>query len=427
MNETPVQKHAIDKPLLLVVLTLLTLGIVMVYSASNVIALDKFGSSAHFLKQQFIRVIIGFAILVFATKYDYHKYRSKTMLLVLISFILLVVVLGLGQIKGAARWLQLGGFGIQPSEIAKLAIIFYLAAYLDRKGERIKDFQNGLLPPLVMAGVFCFMIMLQPNFSTAAVLMMIVLAVLFIGGMRLQHLGMMALAVIPTAIAVVMLSPYRRARFMTFLDPSADAQGSGYQIKQSLISFANGGLTGSGIGQGKQKFLFLPEPFTDFIYSIIGEELGFIGAVFVLILFVIFLFRAMKIARTAPDLYGFYVGAGITISIVAYALINAGVATGLFPTTGLPMPFISYGGSSLLFTCFTVGVLLNISTQTVPKEEAMKRTSKEKTSNNFTMNFNVDDTTQTGIIPAASQELKKDVQDKKNVTRPSIVGIDLSD
>jgi cell division protein FtsW len=271
------------------------------------------------------------------------------------------------------------------------------------------------------------MIMLQPNFSTAAVLMMIVLAVLFIGGMRLQHLGMMALAVIPTAIAVVMFSPYRRARFMTFLDPSADAQGSGYQIKQSLISFANGGLTGSGIGQGKQKFLFLPEPFTDFIYSIIGEELGFIGAVFVLVLFVIFLFRAMKIARTAPDLYGFYVGAGITISIVAYALINAGVATGLFPTTGLPMPFISYGGSSLLFTCFTVGVLLNISTQTVPKEEAMKRTSKEKTSNNFTMNFNVDDTTQTDIIPAASQELKKDVQDKKNVTRPSIVGIDLSD
>lgn len=427
MNETPDQKHAIDKPLLLVVLTLLTLGIVMVYSASNVIALDKFGSSAHFLKQQFIRVIIGFAILVFATKYDYHKYRSKTMLLVLISFILLVVVLGLGQIKGAARWLQLGGFGIQPSEIAKLAIIFYLAAYLDGKGERIKDFQNGLLPPLIMAGAFCFMIMLQPNFSTAAILMMIVLAVLFIGGMRLQHLGMMALAVIPTAIAVVMLSPYRRARLMTFLDPSADAQGSGYQIKQSLISFANGGLTGSGIGQGKQKFLFLPEPFTDFIYSIIGEELGFIGAVFVLILFVIFLFRAMKIARMAPDLYGFYIGAGITISIVGYALINAGVATGLFPTTGLPMPFISYGGSSLLFTCFTVGVLLNISTQTVPKEQAMQRTSKEKTSNNFTMNFNVDDTTQESIGPVIKQEQKKDVPDKKPTTRPSIVGIDLSD
>lgn len=427
MNETPVPKHAIDKPLLLVVLTLLTMGVVMVYSASNVIAQDKFGSSAHFLKQQFIRVILGFIILVFATKYDYHKYRSKTMLLVLISFILLVIVLGLGQIKGAARWLQLGGFGIQPSEIAKLAIIFYLAAYLDKKGERIRDFQNGLLPPLVMAGVFCFMIVLQPNFSTAAILMLIVLAILFIGGMRLHHLGMMALVTIPTAIAVVILSPYRRARLMTFMDPAADAQGAGYQIKQSLISFANGGLTGSGIGQGKQKFLFLPEPFTDFIYSIIGEELGFIGAVFVLILFVIFLFRAMKIARTAPDLYGFYVGAGITISIVVYAIINAGVATGLFPTTGLPMPFISYGGSSLLFTCFTVGVLLNISTQTVAKEEALKRTSKEKISNNFTMNFNVDDTTQQNILPVEKTMDHEDVPTKKPVSRPSMVGIDLSD
>ncbi len=424
-NETTFQKHAIDKPLLLVVLTLLTLGIVMVYSASNVIAIDKFGSSAHFLKQQFIRVLLGFIILVAATKYDYHKYRGKTMLLVLISFILLVIVLGLGQIKGAARWLQLGGFGIQPSEIAKLAIIFYLAAYMDRKGERIKDFQNGLLPPIILAGAFCFMIVLQPNFSTAAVLMMIVLAMLFVGGMRLQHLGMMALAVIPTAIAVVLLSPYRRARLMTFLDPLADSQGGGYQIKQSLISFANGGLTGSGIGQGKQKFLFLPEPFTDFIYSIIGEELGFIGAVFVLVLFVIFLFRAMKIARTAPDMYGFYIGAGITISIVAYALINAGVATGLFPTTGLPMPFISYGGSSLLFTCFTVGVLLNISSQTVSKEEAMKRTTKERVSEQFTKNFDLDDTTQESIIPKEAAAERKN--ENKPAPRPSIVGMDLSD
>ncbi|KAB2879538.1 putative lipid II flippase FtsW [bacterium] len=427
MIDTSVKKHTIDKPLLLVVLTLLTMGVVMVYSASNVIALDKFGSSSHFLKQQFIRVILGFIILVFATKYDYHKYRSKTMLLVLISFIMLVIVLGLGQIKGAARWLQLGGFGIQPSEIAKLAIIFYLAAYLDKKGERIRDFQNGLLPPLIMAGAFCFMILIQPNFSTAAVLMLIVLAILFIGGMRIRHLGVMALVTIPTAIAVVILSPYRRARITTFLDPTIDAQGSGYQIKQSLISFANGGLTGTGVGQGKQKFLFLPEPFTDFIYSIIGEELGFIGAVFVLILFVIFLFRAMKIARTAPDLYGFYVGAGITVSIVVYALINAGVATGIFPTTGLPMPFISYGGSSLLFTCFTVGVLLNISTQTVSKEEALKRTTKEKMSNSFTMNFNVDDTTQQTIIPAEKKMNFEPVQTKRTGSRSSIVGIDLSE
>jgi cell division protein FtsW len=409
-------KHSIDKVLLLVVLALMTFGIVMVYSASSVIAEQKFGSSTHFLMQQLLRVVLGFVILVFAAKFDYHRYRGKTMLMMLAAFVLLVVVLGVGGIKGTTRWLGVGGFGIQPSEIAKLALIFYVAAYLDKKGERIRDFQNGVLPPLIIAGVFCAMIVLQPNFSTASAVMSIVLIMMFIGGMKLKHLFGLAASVVPIAAVVVLTSPYRMERLKTFLDPTADVQGSGYQIRQSLISFGNGGLFGVGVGQGKQKLLFLPEPFTDFIYSIVGEELGFIGAVFVIALFVIFLMRAIKIARTAPDLYGFYLAVGIIASIVLYALVNAGVATGLLPTTGLPMPFISYGGTSLLFTCFAVGVLLNISTQTVPKEDALKPGAPPDTPDMFAENFDVEVPMNAGPSPKTG----------KNPKRPSIVGVDLS-
>lgn len=422
MDKTTTDHHAIDKILLVIVLVMMLIGMVMIYSASNVIAYEKFGSSIHFLKQQFIRVILGFVVLVFAAKFDYHKYKNKTMLMVLMAFVMLVMVLGLSKIKGAARWLGIGGFGIQPSEIAKLAIIFYIASYLESKGEKIRDFQNGVLPPLIITSLFCFMIVLQPNFSTAAVLMMLAIIMLFVGGMKMKHLLGMAASVIPIGILVVVTSPYRMARLMTFLNPTADVLGGGYQIKQSLISFANGGLTGVGIGQGRQKLMFLPEPFTDFIYSIIGEEMGYFGSVLVLALFMVFLFRAVKIARTAPDMYGFYLAIGIILSIVFYALINAGVATGVFPTTGLPMPFISYGGSSLLFTCFAVGVLLNISSQTVPKDEALKRPPEvEAAGTSFTDHFNV------GLDMPPAQVKPDEAASSGGVQRrPSIVGMDMS-
>lgn len=418
MNE--IQKHPIDKILLLVVLALMTLGIVMVYSASSVIAEQKFGSSAHFLLQQLLRVVIGFVILVFAAKFDYHRYRCKTMLMVLVAFVLLVVVLGVGGIKGTTRWLGIGGFGIQPSEIAKLALIFYVAAYLDKKGERIRDFQNGVMPPLVVAGVMCGMIILQPNFSTASAILMIVLVTMFVAGMKIKHMLGLALAMVPVAAIVVMTSSYRWQRFQTFLNPAADVQGDGYQIRQSLISFGQGGVFGVGVGQGKQKFLFLPEPFTDFIYSIIGEELGLLGAVFVIVLFAVFLLRAVRIARCAPDLYGFYLSVGIIASIALYALINAGVATGLLPTTGLPMPFISYGGTSLLFTCFAVGVLLNISSQTVDKELAWRPSTPTESDATFTDHLHVDE--EAPAAPAPTQTVKK----PKRPKRPSLVGLDLS-
>ncbi len=368
----PSVRHAMDKSLMLVVLILMTIGIVMVFSASQVIAERNHHSTFHFLFQQLIRVGLGLGILVFAAKYDYHNYINKAMLILLITAVLLIVVLGIGKIKGAARWLSIGGLGIQPSEIAKLGIIFYLATYLSHKGDRIRDFQNGLLPPLIMAGVFSFLIILQPNFSTAMILLMMSVILLFIGGMKMRHFLMMTVALIPLGLILAVVSPYRMARLMTFMNPEQDVQGMGYQIKQSLISFGNGGLFGVGVGSGKQKLLFLPEPFTDFIYSIIGEEFGLIGTLAVLALFGVFLFRAVKIARHAPDMYGFYLACGIILSVVLYAVINAAVTVGLMPTTGLPMPFISYGGSSLLFTCFAVGILLNISSQTVPKEQAMQ-------------------------------------------------------
>lgn len=427
-TETLTPRKTIDKGLFLIVLTLMLFGIVMVYSASNVIAEQKFGSSTHFLVNQFLRAMMGIVILMFAAKYDYHNYKRHTMMMLLIAGVLCAVVLTLGQLKGAARWLQVGGFGIQPSEIAKIALVFYVAGYMDSKGDRIRDFQNGLLPPLIMAGVFAVAIILQPNFSTAAVVMGMVILMLFIGGMDIKHLGMMAAVAIPVALLTVILSPYRRARLMAFLDPTADMQGSGYQIKQSLISFANGGLTGVGVGQGQQKLLFLPEPFTDFIYSIIGEEMGFIGAVLVLGLFIVFLFRAIKTARTAPDMYGFYLATGIIISIVVYALVNAGVAVGVFPTTGLPMPFISYGGTSLLFTCFLVGVLLNISSQTVSKDEAMKATAPEYAMRSrFTENFNVGgEIGEEEEYPTDTTPLPTKKAPAKKAVRTNIVGMDMS-
>jgi cell division protein FtsW len=399
---------------MLVVLILMTLGIVMIFSASQVIAERKHDSTFYFLFQQLIRVGLGLVILVFAAKYDYHNYINKAMLILLITAVLLIVVLGIGKIKGAARWLSVGGMGIQPSEIAKLGIIFYLSTYLSRKGDRIKDLQNGLMPPLIMTGAFSFLIILQPNFSTAMILMGMAVILLFIGGMRMRHLALLVSAVIPIGLILAIASPYRMARLMTYMNPEQDMQGMGYQIKQSLISFGNGGLFGVGIGSGKQKLLFLPEPFTDFIYSIIGEEFGLLGTLAILVLFGVFLFRAVKIARHAPDMYGFYLAAGITVSVVLYALINAAVTVGLIPTTGLPMPFISYGGSSMLFTCFAVGILLNISSQTVPKELAMQSIHEQTdTAASFSERMNVfqDDE------PVPEKPVKK-----KPATKPKIGG-----
>lgn len=365
-------RHAMDKTLMLVVLILMTLGIVMIFSASQVIAERRHDSTFYFLFQQLIRVGIGLAVLVFAAKYDYHNYMNKAMLILLVTAVLLIVVLGIGKVKGAARWLSIGGLGIQPSEFAKLGILFYLSVYLSRKGDRIKDFQHGLMPPLVVTGIFSFLIILQPNFSTAMILMGMAVIILFIGGMRMRHLLILFASLIPVGLILAVVSPYRMARLMTYMNPEQDMQGMGYQIKQSLISFGNGGIFGVGVGSGKQKLLFLPEPFTDFIYSIIGEEFGLLGALAVLVLFGIFLYRAVKIARHSPDMYGFYLATGITLSIALYAVVNAAVTVGIIPTTGLPMPFISYGGTSMIFTCFAVGVLLNISSQTVPKEQAMQ-------------------------------------------------------
>ncbi len=422
-------RHAMDKTLMLVVLILMTLGIVMIFSASQVIAERRHDSTFYFLFQQLIRVGIGLAVLVFAAKYDYHNYMNKAMLILLVTAVLLIVVLGIGKVKGAARWLSIGGLGIQPSEFAKLGILFYLSAYLSRKGDRIKDFQFGLMPPLVVTGIFSFLIILQPNFSTAMILMGMAVIILFIGGMRMRHLLILFASLIPVGLILALVSPYRMARLMTYMNPEQDMQGMGYQIKQSLISFGNGGIFGVGVGSGKQKLLFLPEPFTDFIYSIIGEEFGLLGALAVLVLFGIFLYRAVKTARHSPDMYGFYLATGITLSIALYAVVNAAVTVGLIPTTGLPMPFISYGGTSMIFTCFAVGVLLNISSQTVSKEKAMQSVHEinEKTAS-FSEELNVFGDDRPEPVQKLLSTAKKKPASKNSVggDGSNIVGMDFS-
>lgn len=362
-------KQSIDKYFLITVILLLSFGVVMVYTASAALSFEKFGDHHYFLRQHLLKVFGGFLLLIAGMKIDYHWYRNKAPILIAVSFALLIFLLISGEvqkIKGANRWIGIAGFGFQPSVLAKLALIIYTARYLDKKADRIKDFANGLLPVLIVLAIFCLLITLQPNFSTALVITIIVFTMLFVGGISMKHIGFLGLINLPIILSLIVFSPYRMGRILSHLGLSNDIQGLDYQINQSLISFGSGGLFGVGLGESKQKLFFLPEPFTDFIYSIIGEEFGFIGTALVLAAFLFMLFRGIRIIKNSPDRYGFYLSTGLLFSIILYAIINAGVAVGLFPTTGLPMPFISYGGSSIFYCCFAAGVLLNISSQKPP-------------------------------------------------------------
>jgi len=351
--------------LIVAVFILLAVGIVMVYSASSTIAGAKFDDSNYFLKRHIIRVLIGLGAMMIAARVNYHIFRKLSRAGLIAAFVLLVYVLfaGTGVAKGASRWLNLGGVTFQPSEFAKYALIFYMADALVRKRDKLGSFTDGYLPLLIILGGIAALILLEPDFSTAAVITFLVLMLFFAGAVRMRHICATGIAALPFFAMAVYTSPYRMKRFLSFLNPEADPLGAGYQIKQSLISLGSGGLFGLGIGQSKQKLLYLPEPHTDFIFAILGEELGFIGAVTVLTLFLVILWRGMVIAKNASDSYGRLLAAGITLCIVVPAFINTGVVCGALPATGMPMPFISYGGSSLLFTLTAVGILINISSR----------------------------------------------------------------
>jgi len=273
-----------------------------------------------------------------------------------------VLVPSLGvAVKGARRWLRLGSISIQPAEMAKLVVVMYLAKYLTKKADKLADFRSGLLPVLLVIGVLAGLILLEPDLGTVLVIGMVTVAVLFLGGARITHLVGLGLCAIPAVLMLILSSGYRRQRLMSFLAPWKDASDSGFQITQSFLAFGSGGPFGVGLGEGKQKLFFLPEAHTDFVLALVGEELGLAGTATVILLFVVFVLRGFQIAARAREPFGKYLGMGITLLIGVQALVNAAVVTGLLPTKGLTLPFVSYGGSSLVVSFVGVGMLLSIS------------------------------------------------------------------
>ncbi|MFC1477404.1 putative lipid II flippase FtsW [candidate division KSB1 bacterium] len=364
ISDKPSEKQpGLDYALIVAVFILLTTGIVMVYSASSIVAAEDFGDANFFLKRHLIRVALGLILFAVALKIDYHFYQkiSKIGLFFAIGLLLYVLIADAVSIKGATRWISVGGFTFQPSVFAQFALIFYMAEALVRKQDKLDDFFDGYLPLLIILCIVSVLILLEPDFSTTVIVTLLVFMMFFLGRVRIKHLAATCVAALPFFALAIATAPYRIKRLLSFLNPDADPSGSGYQLIQSKISLGNGGFLGVGIGHSKQKLHYLPEPFTDFIYAILGEELGFIGAIFVLFLFLIILWRGLTIAMNTSELYGKLVAAGITLSIVLTAFVNAGVVSGVLPTTGVPMPFISYGGTSLILTLTAIGVLLNIS------------------------------------------------------------------
>jgi len=355
--------HRGDIFLLSVVLFLVFVGVVMVFSASAIVSHEKFDTSYLFLIKQIIWTVMGVFLMLVLARIDYNKLQKFSRPLMVFSFSLLVLVLLIesGEIK---RWLKFGMVNFQPSEMAKICLILYIADVLDRKGSKLQDFKKGLLPILAVAGIFLILIYAEPDLGTAVILGLVVLAMLFMGGVRLFHLLSLVLASIPLLYFAVFHVGYRRERILTFINPWADAQRIGYQIVQALLALGSGGFFGKGLGASRAKLFFLPEPYTDFIFSIIGEELGFLGASLIIFLFVIIAWRGLHIATRAPNQFGNLLAAGITFLITFQAVLNIGIVTACLPTKGITLPFLSYGGSSLVFSLAGVGILLNISRQT---------------------------------------------------------------
>jgi cell division protein FtsW len=352
-----------DAVLTSVLVGLVAFGVVMVYSASAVYANRMFDDGYHYLVRQAIYAGLGLTVMFVAAGIDYHRYRLLTYPILAVTVgLLLVVALGLGRSAGgAARWIQVGPINIQPSEVAKLAILFWLAYSLSKKRDRIQSFSVGFLPHVLMAGFLMLLCLEQPDFGSAVMIGLLTFVLLFTAGTRLRDLLGAVAAALPVLVLLVVTSEYRLRRIQAFLHPEADRKNTTYQIYESLVSFGSGGLTGVGIGDGRQKLFFLPEAHTDFIGAIVGEELGFIGICALLVAFSVVVVRGLRAAFHAADDYGGYLAVGISLFFGLQAFTNLAVAMGLLPTKGLVLPFISYGGSSLLVNCAAAGVLLNVS------------------------------------------------------------------
>lgn len=353
-----------DSILLITTLLLLAIGVIMVYSASAVLAFHDFGDSFYYLKRQLLFAVLGVIALVVMLTIDYWVWKKYAKILLIIGFILLGIVLipGIGVVRGGARsWLGISSFGIQPSEFMKIGMLIYMAKMLSDEQWQISKFTRGLLPPLLIVGAAFGMIMLQPDLGTGVVLMGASLLVIYTAGARLSHLSLLGLLGLCGFAGLIIAAPYRLQRITSFLDPWNDPLGAGYQIIQSLYAIGPGGLVGLGLGASRQKYSYLPEPQTDFIFSILAEELGFIGGVLVLVLFTLLIWRGIRTAITAPDTFGSLLATGIVGMIAVQVIINIGVVIGMFPVTGITLPLISAGGSSLTLMLTSIGILLNIS------------------------------------------------------------------
>lgn len=353
-----------DRLLCSVALLLVGLGIVMVYSASAIKAQEKYGDPFFFLKKQLLWALIGLVVMVWAMYRDYRTFQRYAPLLFFFSLFLLVLVLvpSIGvKVNNARRWIRLFGVSFQPSELAKLSIVLLMARYFAKSADGEEHFAKRFLLPLILSGLVCGLIVLQPHFGMVAVLLCVAMALCFVAGVRLSHLGIVVLVVVTLAVTLVLAHPYARTRVMTILDPGHASSQAAHQTHQSIYAIGPGGLLGRGLGDSYGKLGYLPESHTEFIFAVVGEEAGLVGTLLVVFLFGILLWRGTRIALRAPDLFGAYAAMGITFIIVTQAAINLGVVVGLLPITGLPLPLVSFGGTSLVTTFLCIGILLSIS------------------------------------------------------------------
>lgn len=352
-----------DKWLFLATLALICASVVMVYSASALIALERFQQPYLFVTRQMIWASIGIAVMSIVMRIDYRSYRNDRMIWLLVGVvgIMLVAVLFSRPINGTRRWFGVGGFGVQPSELAKVAAILFTALVLERRRNRINELGYSLLPIGLIVGGLVGLILLEPDFGTAVSLLAVISVMVFAAGISYRYLLGAALLALPALYVILMQADYRRRRLLIFMDPWSDPLGDGFQIIQSLIAVGTGGVFGKGLMNGVQKLFYLPEPHTDFIFSVISEEMGFIGATLVVLCFCVIAWRGLRTAMRAPDSFGAFLALGITMMLVLQALVNISVVLGLMPTKGIPLPLVSNGGSSMLINLLGVGVLLNIS------------------------------------------------------------------
>jgi len=357
------RKLKIDRILFTATLLLVCVSVVMVYSASAVIALERFQQPYLFLTKQALWSVLGLAVLGVAMRVDYRTYRNEAFIWCLVALVvlMLVAVLFSAPVNGTRRWFGVGGLGIQPSELAKIACVFFTALMLERRMHRIDDLSYSLLPIGLIAGLVFTLILLQPDFGTSISLAVIIAVMVFAAGLHYRYVVGLALVALPAIYLVLVAAPYRRRRLLAFWDPWADPLGDGFQIIQSLVAVGTGGVFGRGLMGGVQKLFYLPEPHTDFIYAVIGEELGLVGATAILLCFCVIAWRGLRISARAEDTFGAFVALGLTTMIAAQALVNISVVLGLMPTKGIPLPLVSFGGSSLLINLLGAGVLLNIS------------------------------------------------------------------